>query len=79
MDAQAKELAELKLQLQEKEKKLAETEDLKAELEEKDKKLEEANEIKNKYAPLPAGEKTSDSVTVAGRIMAIRNNGMFIH
>jgi lysyl-tRNA synthetase, class II len=37
-----------------------------------------ANEINEKYGALPAGEKTDDSVTVAGRIMAIRNNGMFI-
>jgi lysyl-tRNA synthetase, class II len=41
-------------------------------------KTHAANEIKVKYDPLPAGEKTSDSVTVAGRIMAIRNNLMFI-
>jgi lysyl-tRNA synthetase, class II len=41
-------------------------------------KTHAANEIKSKYDPLPPGEKTSDSVTVAGRIMAIRNNGMFI-
>jgi lysyl-tRNA synthetase class 2 len=41
-------------------------------------KTHAANDIKDKYAALPAGEKTSDSVTVAGRIMAIRNSGMFI-
>jgi lysyl-tRNA synthetase, class II len=41
-------------------------------------KTHAANEIKDKYDPLPAGVKTSDSVTVAGRIVAIRNNGMFI-
>ena len=41
-------------------------------------KTHAANEIKDTYAALPAGEKTKDRVTVAGRIMAIRNNGMFI-
>ena len=41
-------------------------------------KTHSANEIKNKYAALQAGEKTTNSVKVAGRIMAIRNNGMFI-
>jgi lysyl-tRNA synthetase class 2 len=41
-------------------------------------KTHAANDIKDKYAALPAGEKTNDSVAVAGRIMAIRNNGMFI-
>jgi lysyl-tRNA synthetase, class II len=41
-------------------------------------KTHSADEIKDKYDALPAGERTGDSVTVAGRIMAIRNNGMFI-
>ena len=41
-------------------------------------KTHSANEIKDKYAALQAGEKTTHSVKVAGRIMAIRNNGMFI-
>src|SRR3984957_5041117 len=41
-------------------------------------KSHSAKDIKDKYAALPAGEKTADHVTVAGRIMAIRNNGMFI-
>src|SRR6516225_6310676 len=41
-------------------------------------KTHAANEIRHKYATLPAGEKTSDWVTVAGRILAIRNNGMFM-
>jgi len=41
-------------------------------------KTHAANEIKDEYAALCAGEKTSDSVTVAGRIVAIRNGGMFI-
>jgi lysyl-tRNA synthetase, class II len=41
-------------------------------------KTHAANEIKDKYAALSAGEKTSDRVKVAGRILAIRNNGMFI-
>jgi len=37
-----------------------------------------AKNIKDKYAALPAGEKTIDQVMVAGRIMAVRNGGMFI-
>jgi lysyl-tRNA synthetase, class II len=37
-----------------------------------------AKHIKDKYAALPAGEKTIDQVMVAGRIMAVRNGGMFI-
>jgi lysyl-tRNA synthetase class 2 len=37
-----------------------------------------ATAIKDTYANLPAGEKTTDQVAVAGRIMAIRNGGMFI-
>jgi lysyl-tRNA synthetase class 2 len=41
-------------------------------------KTHAANEIRDKYDALPAGERTGDNVTVAGRIMAIRNNGMFI-
>jgi lysyl-tRNA synthetase class 2 len=41
-------------------------------------KTHSATDIKTKYAELPAGEKTTDSVSVAGRIMAIRNGGMFI-
>jgi lysyl-tRNA synthetase, class II len=41
-------------------------------------KTHAATEIKDKYDALLPGEKTSDSVTVAGRIMAIRNSGMFI-
>jgi lysyl-tRNA synthetase class 2 len=41
-------------------------------------KTHAAREIKDKHAALPAGERTSHSVTVAGRIMAIRNSGMFI-
>ena len=34
--------------------------------------------LQAKYADLPAGEETQDVVRVAGRIMAIRNSGMFI-
>jgi lysyl-tRNA synthetase class 2 len=34
--------------------------------------------IKEKYAALASGTKTNDAVNVAGRIMAIRNDGMFI-
>jgi lysyl-tRNA synthetase class 2 len=41
-------------------------------------KTHAAKEIKDKYDALLPSEKTSDSVTVAGRIMAIRNSGMFI-
>ncbi|MCT4634912.1 MAG: lysine--tRNA ligase [Rickettsiales bacterium] len=37
-----------------------------------------AKDLLNKYADLTAGEKTEDVVIVAGRIMSIRNNGMFI-
>src|SRR6516165_7400 len=41
-------------------------------------KTHAAKQIKDKYDALLAGERTGDSVAVAGRIMAIRNNGMFI-
>jgi lysyl-tRNA synthetase class 2 len=41
-------------------------------------KTHAAKQIKDEYADLPAGAKTTDSVTVAGRIVAIRNSGMFI-
>jgi lysyl-tRNA synthetase class 2 len=41
-------------------------------------KTHAADEIKHKYAALAAGVKTNDIVTIAGRILAIRNNGMFI-
>src|ERR1700743_1894106 len=41
-------------------------------------KSHSAKDIKDKYAALPAGEKTGDQVMVAGRVMAIRNGGMFI-
>ncbi|MBY0450890.1 MAG: lysine--tRNA ligase [Cyanobacteria bacterium] len=34
--------------------------------------------IQSRYAALEAGVETSDTVSVAGRIMAIRNSGMFI-
>lgn len=37
-----------------------------------------AAELQEKYKDLPDGEKTEDTVSVAGRIMAIRNDGMFI-
>lgn len=37
-----------------------------------------ASGIKEKYAELTAGTKTNDQVCVAGRVMAIRNDGMFI-
>lgn len=37
-----------------------------------------AGDLQAKYADLAPGTETEDKVTVAGRIMAIRNNGMFI-
>lgn len=37
-----------------------------------------AGELQKKYAELPSGEETHDSWNVAGRIMAMRNSGMFI-
>jgi lysyl-tRNA synthetase, class II len=41
-------------------------------------KTHSAKQIKDQYVGLPAGEKTTDNVKVAGRIIAIRNSGMFI-
>ncbi len=38
----------------------------------------EAAELERIYAGLPAGEDTGDEVSVAGRVRAIRNSGMFI-
>ena len=37
-----------------------------------------AADLQAKYKDLPAGEETQDSYSVAGRVMAIRNSGMFI-
>ncbi len=37
-----------------------------------------AGPIQEKYADLPDGTETEDHVAVAGRIMSMRNNGMFI-
>lgn len=37
-----------------------------------------AQELQDKYAALENGVETEDKVSVAGRIMAIRNNGMFL-
>ena len=37
-----------------------------------------AAELQQKYANLPKGEETTDSVTIAGRVRAYRNSGMFI-
>ncbi len=37
-----------------------------------------AADLQEKYKDLPAGEETEDFYSVAGRIMAIRNTGMFI-
>ncbi|NTU76928.1 MAG: lysine--tRNA ligase [Alphaproteobacteria bacterium] len=41
-------------------------------------KTHSAAKVKEEFAKLAAGEKTESVVRVAGRIMAIRNNGMFI-
>lgn len=41
-------------------------------------KTHAADAIKKAHAELPAGTKTEDHVAVAGRVMAIRNGGMFI-
>lgn len=38
----------------------------------------QAGPIQDQYADLPDGEETEDKVAVAGRIMSMRNNGMFI-
>lgn len=35
-------------------------------------------DLQNKYASLEAGQETEDTATVAGRIMALRNSGLFI-
>ena len=37
-----------------------------------------ASELLDKYSTLTSGEKTEDMVSVAGRIMSMRNNGLFI-
>ncbi len=37
-----------------------------------------AKELQEKYKDLQAGEETQDTYSVAGRVMAIRNSGMFI-
>lgn len=37
-----------------------------------------AKMLQEKYKDLPAGEETNDEYLVAGRVMAIRNTGMFI-
>ena len=41
-------------------------------------KTASASELQEKYKDLPAGEETSDICSVAGRVLAIRNTGMFI-
>ncbi|MFN7038260.1 MAG: lysine--tRNA ligase [Alphaproteobacteria bacterium] len=41
-------------------------------------KSHSSNEIHSKYSTLAPGEVTQDEVLVAGRIMAMRNNGLFI-
>jgi len=37
-----------------------------------------AQELQEKYKDLEAGQETDDTYSVAGRVMAMRNNGMFI-
>ena len=37
-----------------------------------------AKGLQDKYKDLAVGEETSDSYKVAGRVMAVRNSGMFI-
>ncbi|MEJ0062821.1 MAG: lysine--tRNA ligase [Alphaproteobacteria bacterium] len=37
-----------------------------------------AGPLQEQYKELPTGEKTADHVTVAGRVLSIRNSGMFI-
>ena len=37
-----------------------------------------AKQLQEKYKDLPAGEETTDTYSVAGRVMAMRNTGMFI-
>ncbi len=41
-------------------------------------KTASAKELQERYKDLPAGEETTDVYAVAGRVMAIRNTGMFI-
>ncbi len=38
----------------------------------------DAKFLQDKYKDLPAGEETEDTYSVAGRVMAMRNSGMFI-
>ncbi|HTZ35594.1 MAG TPA: amino acid--tRNA ligase-related protein, partial [Stellaceae bacterium] len=39
---------------------------------------DEAAALEARYAALPPGEETGDTVRVAGRVLAIRNSGMFV-
>jgi lysyl-tRNA synthetase class 2 len=41
-------------------------------------RTDEAKALEERYAALPSGTETQDTVAVAGRIRAIRNSGMFI-
>lgn len=41
-------------------------------------KTHEANALHDKYSELKDGEETSDTVAIAGRLMAMRNSGMFL-
>jgi lysyl-tRNA synthetase class 2 len=41
-------------------------------------RTDRAGDLQEKYASLENGIETTDRVTIAGRIMAMRNNGMFI-
>ncbi len=38
----------------------------------------QAQELQDKYAALEPGKETEDAVAIAGRVMSIRNNGMFL-
>jgi lysyl-tRNA synthetase class 2 len=41
-------------------------------------KTHDAGVLQDQYAELPDGEETSDQVAIAGRVMAMRNSGMFL-
>lgn len=42
------------------------------------KRTHQAQELQDKYADLAAGAETEDKVAVAGRVMSLRNNGLFL-
>jgi lysyl-tRNA synthetase class 2 len=41
-------------------------------------KTHDASQLVDHYKDLPDGEETTDEVSIAGRVMAMRNNGMFL-